>query len=278
MSIWWSCLVVFRLHGNDANVWGILFSDFFFCFVFCFCFLFLFFIPPSDPKSGKSIDAKRIKRGWSKPYGFFLGFVTSSLLCISVFLFFVLFCFVFFFSSEINWNWNLFADPLYLISFLRCTSAHIKIKSVRIYWPRGQWGGVRVRYCASVHSRAVKQSKTKGKTSVDILFTSRHQISLLMKLISSPCPRIRIESRCWRQLRVPCLFVAGTCFTRTFPQLRSAPSSCQPRETDDVLYKNKDKLFSICSAPYSRNSVTGLLQTTPHPLARRAVVARGITF
>ena len=196
MSIWWSCLVVFRLHGNDANVWGILFSDFFFFVVFCFCFLFLFFIPPSDPKSGKSIDAKRIKRGWSKPYGFFLGFVTSSLLCISVFLFFVLFCFCFFvFSSEINWNWNLFADPLYLISFLRCTSAHIKIKSVRIYWPRGQWGGVRVRYCASVHSRAVKQSKTKGKTSVDILFTFRHQISLLMKLISSPCPRIRIESR-----------------------------------------------------------------------------------
>ena len=78
---------------------------------------------------------------------------------------------------------------------------------------------------------------------MDILFTSRHQISLLMKLISSPCPRIRIESRCSRQLRVPCLFVAGTCFTRTFPQLRSAPSSCQPRETDDVLCKNKDKLF-----------------------------------
>ena len=199
--------------------------------------------------------------------------------CVFLFsCFFVLFCFVFFFFSEINWNWNLFADPLYLISFLRCTSAHIKIKSVRIYWPRGQWGGVRVRYCASVHSRAVKQSKAKGKTSVDILFTSRHQISLLMKLISSPCPRIRIESRCWRQLRVLCLFVAGTCFTRTFPQLRSAPSSCQPRETDDVLYKNKDKLFSICSAPYSRNSVTWLLQTTPHPLARRAVVARGITF
>ena len=99
MSIWWSCLVDFRLHGDDANVWGILFSDFF-VFVFCFCFLFLFFTPPTDPKSGKSIDAKRIKRGWSKPYGFFLSFVTSSLLCISVFLFFVLFCFVFF----CQWN------------------------------------------------------------------------------------------------------------------------------------------------------------------------------
>ena len=75
---------------------------------------------------------------------------------------------------------------------------------------------------------------------------------------------------------MPCLFVAGTCFTRTSPQLRSPPPSCQPRETDGVLYKNKQKLFSICPAPYSRKSVTGPLQTTPHPQARRAVVARGI--
>ena len=63
------------------------------CFLF---FLFLFFTPPTDPKSGKSIDTIRIKRGWPKPYGFFLGFLTALLLCISVFLSFVyLFCFVF---------------------------------------------------------------------------------------------------------------------------------------------------------------------------------------
>ena len=73
-----------------------------------------------------------------------------------------------------------------------------------------------------------------------------------------------------------CQFVAGTCFTRTFLQLRSPPPSCQPRETDDVLYENNEKLFSICTAPFSRKSVTGPLQTTPHPRARRAVVARGI--
>ena len=61
-----------------------------------FVFLFLFFTPPTDPKSGKSIDTIRIKRGWPKPYGFFLGFLTALLLCISVFLSFVyLFCFVF---------------------------------------------------------------------------------------------------------------------------------------------------------------------------------------
>ena len=75
---------------------------------------------------------------------------------------------------------------------------------------------------------------------------------------------------------MPCLFVAGTCFTRTFLQQRSPPPSCQPRETDDVLYGNKEKLFSICHAPYSRKSVTGPLQTTPHPRTRRAVVAWGI--
>ena len=51
-------------------------------------------------------------------------------------------------------------------------------------------------YCASVHSQAVKWSKTQGKTSVDILFTSRHQVSLMMELIASPCSRIRVESRC----------------------------------------------------------------------------------
>ena len=28
VSIWWPCLVVFRLHGNDAGVSGLLFSDF----------------------------------------------------------------------------------------------------------------------------------------------------------------------------------------------------------------------------------------------------------
>ena len=39
---------------------------------------------------------------------------------------------------------------------------------------------------------------------------------------------------------------------------------------NDVLHKNKEKLFSICPAPYPRKSPTGPLQSTPH------VVARGI--
>ena len=59
-----------------------------------------------------------------------------------------------------------------------------------IYWPQGQWGGVRARYCAPVHSHAVKWSRnTKWKMSVDRLFTSRYQASFKMGLIASPCSR-----------------------------------------------------------------------------------------
>ena len=94
VSIWWPRLVVFRLHGNGAGVSGLLISD----------FLWFFFTPPTDPKPGNLFEAERIKRGLPKPYGFFLGFLTTLLLGISVYLSFVLFCS--FFVGEINWNWN----------------------------------------------------------------------------------------------------------------------------------------------------------------------------
>ena len=52
------------------------------------------------------------------------------------------------------------------------------------------------------------------------------------------------------------------------------------RARNYVLHKNKEKLFSICPANYARKSGTWPLQTTPHPLARRAglvpVVAQGV--
>ena len=42
--------------------------------------------------------------------------------------------------------------------------------------------------CAPVHSCAAKWSrKTKGKTSVDTIFTSRHQASFKIGLMASPC-------------------------------------------------------------------------------------------
>ena len=52
------------------------------------------------------------------------------------------------------------------------------------------------------------------------------------------------------------------------------------RARNDVLHKNKEKLFAICPAPYPRKSQTGPLQSTPHHWAQMAglvpVVARGI--
>ena len=52
------------------------------------------------------------------------------------------------------------------------------------------------------------------------------------------------------------------------------------RARNDVLHKNKEKLFSICPVPYPRKSPTRPLQSTPHPRAQMAglvpVVARGI--
>ena len=125
----------------------------------CWCFRppilrflrFFFFTPPTDPEPGNLLDAKRTKRGWPKPYGFFL----------------FLFCFVlFFFVGEINWNWHSLKTLFF--SYGDSQVRIKKVKSARIYWPQRQWGGVRARYCASVHSCAVKWSrKTKGKTWTD---------------------------------------------------------------------------------------------------------------
>ena len=105
--------------------------------------------------------------------------IASAYFCILVF------CFVlFFFCRWNNWNWNC-SNTLY-IPF--GDSREKKMKSAMIYWPQGQWGGVRARYCAPVHSCAVKWSRyTKWKMTADRLFTSRHQASFKMGLIASPC-------------------------------------------------------------------------------------------
>ena len=108
--------------------------------------------------------------------------------------------------------------------------------------------------------------------------TSRHQASLTVWWNLSPLFVHGVELRCWRQFR-DALYVAKTCFTRTFPQLRSPSPSCQPREKWCFSHK-KEKLFLISPANCPRKSGTWPLQTTPHPLARRAglvsVVAQGI--
>ena len=89
-------------------------------------------------------------------------------------------CFVLFFSC---WWSKLKPKTLW-----RFSTRRKKMKNATIYWPQGQWGGVRAHYCATVNSCAVKWSrKTKGKMTVDRLFTSRHQASFMLGLITSPC-------------------------------------------------------------------------------------------
>ena len=93
---------------------------------------------------------------------------------------------LFFLVGKINWNWNC-TKTLYIPSGDSRTRIK-KMKNALIYWLQGQWGGVKARYCAPVHSCAVKWSRnTKGKMTVDRLFTSRHQAPFKMELIASPC-------------------------------------------------------------------------------------------
>ena len=131
-------------------------------------------------KPGNLMDAKRTKRGWPKPYGFFLGFLTTLLLRVSVYLSFAFV--LFFFVGKINLN----CTKTLNIPFGGSRTRIKKMKNAMIYWPQGQWGGVRARYGAPVHSYAVKWSRNT-KMSVDRLFTSRRQASFKMGLIASPC-------------------------------------------------------------------------------------------
>ena len=137
-----------------------------------------------------------------------------------------------------------------------------------IYWPQRQWRGVRARYCAPVHSYAVKRSRnTKWKMTVDRrLFTSRHQASFKMGLIASPCS--------WSWFKVLTLISwFPACYQNMFQKgLSKGTESAVPLSTvREMMYFTKtEKLFSICPAPYPRKSPTGPLQSTLH------VVARGI--
>ena len=100
-----------------------------------------------------------------------------------------------------------------------------------------------------------------------------------MGLIASPCSWSWFKVLTSISIRET-LYVAGTCFTRIFPQLWSTPPHLVNRVRNNVLHKNKEKLFSIRTAPYPRKSPTGPLQGTPHPPAQMAglvpLVARGI--
>ena len=143
-----------------------------------------------------------------------------------------------------------------------------------IYWPQGQWGGVRARYCAPVHSYAVKWSRnTKWKMTVDRLFTSRHQASFKMGLIASPC------SWSWFKVLTSISWCPVCCRDMFYKDLSTATGSAATLSAvREIMYK--EKLFSIRPAAYPLKSPTGPLQSTPHPPAQRAglvpLVARGI--
>ena len=185
----------------------------------------------------------------------------------------LLFCFVlFFFFRWNNWNWNFSKTPLY--SLWRFSSAHKKMKNTMIYWLQGQWGGVRARYCAPVHSWAVKWSRyTKWKMTADRLFTSRHQASFKMGLIASPC------SWSWFKVLTSISWCPVCCRDMFYKDLSTATGSAATLSAvREIMYK--EKLFSIRPAAYPLKSPTGPLQSTPHPPAQRAglvpLVARGI--
>ena len=142
-----------------------------------------------------------------------------------------------------------------------------------IYWPQGQWCGVRARYCAPVHSYTVKWSRNvKWKMTVDRLFTSRHQASFKMGLIASPC------SWSWFKVLTLISWCPACCQDMFQKGLSKGTESAVTLSTvREMMYFTT---FSICPAPYPRKSPLGPLQSTPHPRAQMAglvpVVARGI--
>ena len=112
-----------------------------------------------------------------------------------------------------------------------------------IYWPQGQWGGVRARYCAPVHSYAVKWSRnTKWKMTVDRLFTSRHQASFKMGLIASPC------SWSWFKVLTSISWCPACCRDMFQKDLSTATESAVTLSTvREIMYltKKREVIFDL---------------------------------
>ena len=113
----------------------------------CWCFrppvlrfLVIFFHPTDRPtQSQETYSTLNERKGDDLSLMVSFGLphhIASAYFCILVF------CFVlFFFCRWNNWNWNC-SNTLY-IPF--GDSRGKKMKSAMIYWPQGQWGGVRAR-------------------------------------------------------------------------------------------------------------------------------------
>ena len=107
-------------------------------------------------KSGNLYEAKRTKRGW---VSLMVSFWASSPHCFCVFLHiylsFALSCSFFRRWNKLKLKPSIF--PLEIIERIK------KMKNAMIYWPQGQWGGVKARYCAPVYSCAVTWSRKTRK-------------------------------------------------------------------------------------------------------------------
>ena len=110
-------------------------------------------------KSGNLYEAKRTKRGW---VSLMVSFWASSPHCFCVFLHnylsFALSCSFFRRWNKLELKPSIF--PLEIIERIK------KMKNAMIYWPQGQWGGVKARYCAPVYLShgPGKQEKTSVDT------------------------------------------------------------------------------------------------------------------
>ena len=141
------------------------------------------------------------------------------------------------------------------------------MKNATIYWPQGQWGAVRARYCAPAHYCAVKWSQnTKWKMTVDRLFTSRYQASVKMGLIASH------YSWSWFKVLTSISWCPVCCRDMFQKDLSTATESAVTLSTvrEMMYFTEKEKLFLICPAPYPRKSPTGPLESSPHPGAQMA--------
>ena len=92
---------------------------------------------------------------------------------------------------------------------------------------------------------------------------SRLDIKHLLRWDLSPLPVHGVDSRCWRQFRDACM-LPGHVSKGPF-QSYGVRRHLVNRARNDVLHKNKERLFSIFPAPYPRNSPTGPLQKYSPP-------------
>ena len=106
--------------------------------------------------------------------------------------------------------------------------------------------------------------KAKGQTSVDRLFTSRYQASLRYDGTYRLCLFMELSQGVDVNYMMPCM-LPGHVSQGPFHSY-GVRRHLVNRAKNDVLHKNKEKLFSICPANYPRKSGTWPFQTTLHPL------------